>query len=222
MVIIILVLAENDCCEASGANSLGKSMTARRENPGFYTKMPGNILWEGYDDQDTILIEDFGPYDVKMSSDLKIWCDRYAFRARILYGTLVIRPKKIIITSQYHPSEIWDDQKTVDAICDRFVMRKMEKLPNFDRTVAKPKKTLRRRKDLPLVNRPPLYRQNNGIIEPYINNQMVLDEMPLNQTRYITIPDSSDEDSDIIEDNSPHIKFEMCDFCEEDISKCNC
>lgn len=204
---------------------IGKSRTARRENPGFYTKMPGNNLWEGYDDQDTILIEDFSPYDIKQSNDLKIWCDRYAFRARVLYGTLVIRPKKIIITSQYHPSEIWDDQKTVDAIMDRFVMRKMEKLEPVDKT--KSKKTLRRRADFPkekLVNRPPLYRQNNGIIEPYINQQMVLDDLvpnynpplptPLNTTQFINIPDTSEEESceDII--------IEVCKYCKEAYCEC--
>lgn len=180
-------------------------MTARKENPGFYTKMPGNILWEGYDDQDVILIEDFGPYDIKMSNDLKIWCDRYAFRARVLYGTLVIRPKKIIITSQYHPSEIWDDQKTVDAIMDRFVMRKMEKLVAFDNTKSK-KPTLQRVQprmftafELP---KNPLFTQNNGIIEPYINHTVTIDQMlnPVNHNNHMDIDDSNNhiviDDSD--------------------------
>lgn len=107
-----------------GPHNSGKSRTARAENPGFYTKMM-NDLWEGYDGQEVVLLEDFDPFHKKLGYDLKIWADRYAFRGRKLYGSLVLRPAKIVITSQYHPRDIWDDQRTVDAICDRFKLRQM-------------------------------------------------------------------------------------------------
>lgn len=135
-----------------GDHNTGKSMTARAENPGFYTKMTKNELWEGYDDQDCILIEDFSPFQIKMSDDIKIWADRYAFRARVLYGSLVIRPKKIVITSQYHPSEIWTDEKTLGAITDRFNIRHLVRLNKTDDSIPKKKPALKRAKINGLVN----------------------------------------------------------------------
>lgn len=114
-----------------GPHNTGKSKTARSENPGFYTKMM-NDLWEGYDYQDVVVLEDFDPFHKKLGYDLKIWADRYAFRGRKLYGSLVLRPKKIVVTSQYHPKDIWDDKRTVDAICDRFVLREMTVDPFYE------------------------------------------------------------------------------------------
>jgi hypothetical protein len=84
-------------------------------------------LWEGYAQQEVVLLEDMDPYHIKLGYHLKIWADRYSFRGRVLFGSIVLRPKKIVITSQYHPHEIWgNDQKTVDAITDRFNIRVLE------------------------------------------------------------------------------------------------
>lgn len=102
-----------------GEHGCGKSFKARKENPGFYTKMMNN-LWESYAGQDVAILEDMDPFHKSLSYDLKIWGDRYSFRGRVLFGSIVLRPKKIVITSQYHPNEIWNDPETVGAICDRF------------------------------------------------------------------------------------------------------
>lgn len=56
---------------------------------------------------------------------MKRWLDRYPFQAQVKGGYMLARPKKIVVTSQYHPSEIWDDEKTVDAIMRRVVIRTM-------------------------------------------------------------------------------------------------
>lgn len=127
-----------------GKAGVGKSFKARRENPGFYTKLMSE-LWEGYDNQDVVILEDMDPFHVKLGYHLKIWADRYAFRARVLYGSIVARPKKIIVTSQYHPSEIWgEDSKTAEAICDRFKLIHLEKIEDTDGTRPKKKPTLYR------------------------------------------------------------------------------
>lgn len=100
-----------------------------------------NELWEGYDNQEVVVLEDMDPFHVKMAYNIKIWADRYSFRGRVLFGSIVLRPAKFIITSQYTPAEIWDDQKTVDAIMDRFNLIVLERLENFDNTPPRlPKK----------------------------------------------------------------------------------
>lgn len=100
-----------------------------------------NDLWEGYDNQDVVLLEDIDPFHVKLGYNIKIWADRYAFRGRVLYGSIVLRPKVIVITSQYHPRDIWgSDSKTTEAILDRFRVRKIERMMDVDNTPSKKKK----------------------------------------------------------------------------------
>lgn len=99
-----------------GAPGTGKSRAARDANPGAYIKDPQNRWWDGYQDQDVVIIDDFDKYQVKMGGDMKRWLDRYPFQAESKGSQTLIRPKKIIITSNYHPDEIWEDSITQEAI----------------------------------------------------------------------------------------------------------
>lgn len=110
-----------------GPTGSGKSYKARRENPGFYLKM-NNKWWENYKGQDIVLIEDVGQTHLWMGDFLKIWGDRYTFRCEKKFRSSVIRPKKIIITSNYHPQELWPDESILDPILRRFVVTKIERL----------------------------------------------------------------------------------------------
>jgi len=66
-----------------------------------------NEWWENYKGEDTVLIEDLGIYDVKLGDFLKIWADRYGFRGQEKFSSVTIRPKKIVVTSNYRIREIW-------------------------------------------------------------------------------------------------------------------
>lgn len=101
-----------------GASGTGKSRKAREENPEAYIKGL-NKWWDSYQGEDVVIIEDLDKFNVAMGGDLKRWLDHYSFPAEIKGGGMNIRPKKIIITSNYSISEIWEDQQTVEAITRR-------------------------------------------------------------------------------------------------------
>lgn len=86
---------------------------------GTYIKEPNDKWWDGYVGQELVIIDDFDKYNLKQSGDMKRWLDIYPFQAQTKGGMSMIRPKKIVVTSNYHPDEIWDDELTRGAIVRR-------------------------------------------------------------------------------------------------------
>lgn len=86
-----------------------------------YLKMQ-NKWWDGFDNEDVVLIEDF---DMNVLGGLmKIWADRYSFPAETKGGTIWIRPKQIIVTTNYTIEELFPhDPKLCRAINRRFIVR---------------------------------------------------------------------------------------------------
>lgn len=102
-----------------GVTGTGKSEGAREQHPGAYIKDPTKEWWDKYDFEEVVIIDDFDKYQVKQGGDMKRWLDKYPFKAQVKGGYLDIRPKKIIVTSNYHPSEIWSDEQTLGPILRR-------------------------------------------------------------------------------------------------------
>lgn len=99
-----------------GLPGTGKSRKAREENPDAYIKDPKSQWWDGYDGQEVVIIDDFDKYQVAQGGDMKRWLDRYPFQAQYKGGMELIRPRKIIVTSNYSPGEIWEDELTRTAV----------------------------------------------------------------------------------------------------------
>lgn len=112
-----------------GPTGCGKSSQARRENPGAYIKEPESRWWDDYDGEESAIIDDFDKFQLALGGNLKRWLDRYPFQAEVKGGMMMIRPKKIVVTSQYRPDQIWDDEKTVDAIMRRVKLIEYPSVP---------------------------------------------------------------------------------------------
>ena len=116
-----------------GRSGTGKSREARLRWPFAYGKNC-NKWFCGYDGQATVLIEDFDRKHDVLCHHLKIWADRYPFTAEVKQGnTGTIRPDRIVITSNYHPRDIWHDEGDLEPILRRF------KVVNFDSTFNPPR-----------------------------------------------------------------------------------
>ena len=103
-----------------GEPNAGKSMKVRGDFPDFYFKTL-NKWWCGYEDHETVLLEDLGEEHAYLLTHIKHWADKYPFAAEVKQGgTGMIRPKRIIVTSNYHPTMIWFKQEQLKPILKRF------------------------------------------------------------------------------------------------------
>lgn len=103
-----------------GPSGCGKSRAVREAHAVFYSK-PMSKWWDGYNGEDVVVLDDFDPSHGKfLGYFLKIWADHYVFSAEVKGGMLRIRPKKIVVTSQYLLSACFEEEETITAISRRF------------------------------------------------------------------------------------------------------
>lgn len=106
-----------------GKTGTGKSHAAREDFPGAFLKVSNNKWWDGFNSNrhKFAIMDDFDKSHAYMGFHLKIWGDRYAFPAEVKGNTIRIRPEALIVTSNYHPKEIWPNEPaTLDPILRRF------------------------------------------------------------------------------------------------------
>jgi len=103
-----------------GPSGCGKSRSCREHFPILFNK-PLNKWWDGYNGEETVLIEDVDPSHEKwIAHFLKMWGDHYPIQAEIKGGVIQVRPQRILVTSQYSIEQCFQDQKTVEALKRRY------------------------------------------------------------------------------------------------------
>lgn len=88
-----------------GKTGTGKSHVVHETYPERYIKNL-NKWWDGYTGQDVVHIDEIDPTHTNMVAHLKKWADLYPFNAEIKGSSKMIRPKKIIVTSNYSIDEM--------------------------------------------------------------------------------------------------------------------
>jgi len=117
-----------------GEAGSGKSRMLRERFPGAHLKAC-NKWWDGYRAQEEVLIEDIDTSHSCLGHHLKIWADRYPFPGEYKGGCTQLRPRRILVSSNFHPREIWpDSQSMLEPIERRFNILKITKgtsVPQF-------------------------------------------------------------------------------------------
>ena len=116
-------IIERKCFWIYGPSGIGKSYLIRNLFDDLYEK-PCNIWWDGYNNEEVVLIDDFDKSSKKLSYYLKIWGDNYRFNAEIKGGMIQPGYKKFIITSNYDiESLFYDDNDPDDELIDALKRR---------------------------------------------------------------------------------------------------
>jgi len=103
-----------------GPPGSGKSMTARQENPHAYLKSQ-NKWWDNFDDEETVLIEEWTPESSMLYDHLLQWSDRYPVSVEYKGGAMMVRPKRIVITSNFTIEQCFNgSQFNLNALNRRF------------------------------------------------------------------------------------------------------
>jgi len=105
-----------------GPSGVGKSRLLWELYPKHFGKAL-NKWWDGYRHQEVVAIEEWSPKNDCTASSLKRWADRYPFPGEIKGGCLQgLRPKKIIVLSNYTPQQCFLNSEDLDPILRRFTV----------------------------------------------------------------------------------------------------
>lgn len=100
-----------------GPPGTGKSHAARSFDPDLYIK-PQNKWWDGYDSQETVLLDDLDTH--VLGHYLKIWADKWSCTGETKGGTVQLRHKLFVVTSNLSIDELFDEEHMREAIARRF------------------------------------------------------------------------------------------------------
>jgi len=110
-----------------GPSGCGKSRHVRDTYTVFYSKGMSK-WWDGYQGEETVVLDDFDPSHGKfLAYYVKIWADHYVFNGEVKGGMLRIRPKTLIVTSQYNLHACFEEEEAVSALLRRFTIIDMRK-----------------------------------------------------------------------------------------------
>jgi len=113
-----------------GATGSGKTHAVVTQHPNRYIK-PLNKWWDGYQNEDVVHIDEICPEHAKwIASFLKLWGDKWPFAAEVKGGAKQIRPKLVVITSNYTIEQMNFSENDLPAIIRRY--RQVEKFRDQD------------------------------------------------------------------------------------------
>ena len=115
-----------------GPTGCGKSRWVHQMYPNCYRKL-STKWWQGYNphnpDHKIVVLDDLHPDTWQDLPLLKQWADHYPFPAEIKGGSMIIRPERIIVTSNFHPRQCFRREEDLEPILRRFQVVDVADLP---------------------------------------------------------------------------------------------
>jgi len=103
-----------------GGSGIGKSRYCWQTFPGAYRKAL-NKWWCHFSNEKVVIVEDVDPSHEKwLGSFLKIWSDHYPYIAERKGGSRLIRPEKIVVTSNYTIGQVFKESGIKIPLLRRF------------------------------------------------------------------------------------------------------
>jgi len=108
-----------------GFSGIGKSHAARALDPNAFIKSQSK-WWDGYDGQETVILDDYDFKCVAFGHKIKIWSDKYAVAGEIKGGMCTLQHRVFIVTSNFTPCDLYfnkdgsSDLVTIEAVFRRF------------------------------------------------------------------------------------------------------
>jgi len=105
-----------------GPSGAGKSRLLWELYPNHFAKSL-NKWWDRYRYQDVVAIEEWSPKNDCTTQNLKVWADRYPFTGEVKGSQLSkLRPKKIIVLSNYTPQQCFLNSEDLEPMLRRFTV----------------------------------------------------------------------------------------------------
>ena len=121
-----------------GATGTGKTKTAYEEmveeaqdEDNIYFSMDTGKWWEGYDAQEYVIIDDMRADFLKYHQLLKL-LDRYPYKVETKGSTRQFIAKKVIITSAYHPKQMFQTREDLGQL-----IRRIDEIKEFKENLTK-------------------------------------------------------------------------------------
>lgn len=101
-----------------GPPGIGKSYWVRQNFSPLFNKMH-NKWWDTYQGEPYVLIDDYDSSSKMNIHAMKLWADEYHFQAETKGASVHIRPRAIIVTSNYHPYDVFGQDPILLAAIER-------------------------------------------------------------------------------------------------------
>lgn len=111
-----------------GDTGTGKSRTVREKYGGSLYVKGKHKWWDGYETQETVLIEEVNPdFCDKFKDELKEWTDHYPFSVEVKGGVRTIRPPRLVFTSNFHPQQCFEGSQYLPPMLRRLRVQEVKK-----------------------------------------------------------------------------------------------